>query len=937
MSQDEAGYLVVRGAREHNLRDIDVSIPRNQLTVVTGLSGSGKSSLAFDTIYAEGQRRYVESLSAYARQFLGVMEKPDVDQIDGLSPAIAIEQRSAARNPRSTVGTVTEIYDYLRLLWARVGTPHCPECGKPVRRQSATQIATRIATWPDATKIEILAPLIRGRKGEFRDLFEEALQEGFVRARVDGDLIDLSEPPQLNRRLNHDISVVVDRLVLKESERARIAESVETALRMAAGTVEVLEHAPGAGSSDSAAERHLFSEHYACAECGISIPELEPRQFSFNSPYGACPSCDGLGVRLEPNRDLSLGDERISILEGVILPWGVPAGRWARKFLPPLAEKYGFDLNCPWGELTDDQKAAVLEGDPDLEWEGALELIRRQYHETDSDTVRRTLHEYMTARVCSGCEGGRLRAESRAVTVDGHRLTAVVELSVSDALALFEGLQEGRTGEPVEEEIAGPILKEVCERLNFMAQVGLGYLTLGRSADSLAGGEAQRIRLATQIGSRLVGVLYVLDEPSIGLHPRDNRRLLDTLLQLRDLGNTVLVVEHDEDTVRAADHVVDMGPGAGRHGGQVLVSGTVDELLATEDSLTAAYLRGDRKIPVPAERKAGREGEALVVRGATEHNLQNLDVTFPLGRFIAVTGVSGSGKSTLVEDVLYRRVARELHRARTVPGAHDSIEGLDLVDKVIDVDQSPIGRTPRSNPATYTGLFTPIRQLYSQLPEARIRGYGPGRFSFNVKGGRCEACRGDGLVKIEMHFLPDVYVPCDVCRGRRYNRETLEVLYKGKSIADVLDMTVDEALEFFDPIPRVKRHLSTLSDVGLGYIHLGQSATTLSGGEAQRVKLASELSKRGTGRTLYILDEPTTGLHFEDVRILLEVLHRLVELGNTVLVIEHHMDVVKTADWIIDLGPEGGSGGGTVVATGTPEEVAGTRGSHTGRYLRDML
>jgi len=937
LSQDEAGYLVVRGAREHNLRDVDVAIPRNRLTVVTGLSGSGKSSLAFDTIYAEGQRRYVESLSAYARQFLGVMEKPDVDQIDGLSPAIAIEQRSAARNPRSTVGTVTEIYDYLRLLWARVGTPHCPDCGRPVRRQSATQIASRVVAWPDGTRVEILAPLIRGRKGEFRDLFDEALQEGFVRARVDGNLIDLSEPPQLNRRLNHDISVVVDRLVLGESERARVAESIETALRMAAGTVEVLEHASDPGADDSAAERHLFSEHYACAECGISIPELEPRQFSFNSPYGACPSCDGLGVRLEPNRELSIGDARISILEGVILPWGVPAGRWARKFLPPLAETHAFDLNSPWGVLTDDQKTAVLEGDPDLEWEGALELIRRQYHETDSDTVRRNLHEYMTARVCSDCEGGRLRAESRAVTVDGQRLTTIVELSVDDALALFEGMQAGRAGEPLEEEIAGPILKEVCERLNFMAQVGLGYLTLGRSADSLAGGEAQRIRLATQIGSRLVGVLYVLDEPSIGLHPRDNRRLLDTLLQLRDLGNTVLVVEHDEATVRAADHVVDMGPGAGRHGGEILVSGTVDELLATEDSLTAAYLRGDREIPVPAERKTGREGEALIVRGATEHNLQNLDVTFPLGRFIAVTGVSGSGKSTLVEDVLYRRVARELHRARTVPGAHDSIEGLDLVDKVIDVDQSPIGRTPRSNPATYTGLFTPIRQLYSQLPEARIRGYGPGRFSFNVKGGRCEACRGDGLVKIEMHFLPDVYVPCDVCRGRRYNRETLEVLYKGKSIADVLDMTVDEALEFFDPIPRVKRHLSTLSDVGLGYIHLGQSATTLSGGEAQRVKLASELSKRGTGRTLYILDEPTTGLHFEDVRILLEVLHRLVELGNTVLVIEHHMDVVKTADWVIDLGPEGGSGGGMVVATGTPEEVAGAAGSYTGRYLRDIL
>ena len=937
MSRDDAGYLVVRGAREHNLRDIDVSIPRNRITVVTGLSGSGKSSLAFDTIYAEGQRRYVESLSAYARQFLGVMEKPDVDQIDGLSPAIAIEQRKAAWNPRSTVGTVTEIYDYLRLMWARVGTPHCPDCGRPVRRQSATQIAARVIAWPDGTRVEILAPLIRGRKGEFRDLFDEALQEGFVRARVDGDLVDLSEPPKLNRRLNHEISVVVDRLVLREGERARVAESIETALRMAAGTVEVLEYGGREGDGDPAAENHLFSEHYACPVCGISIPDLEPRQFSFNSPYGACPACDGLGVRLEPNQDLSIGDERISILEGVILPWGVPAGRWAKKFLPPLAEKHGFDLNEPWGQLTDEQRSSVLHGDPELEWEGALESIRRQYHETDSDMVRRNLHEYMTARLCSECEGGRLRAESRAVTVDGNRLTDIVDLSVGEALELFEGLRAGNARVPVEEEIAGPILKEVCERLHFMVQVGLGYLTLGRSADSLAGGEAQRIRLATQIGSRLVGVLYVLDEPSIGLHPRDNRRLLDTLEQLRDLGNTVLVVEHDEETVRAADHIVDMGPGAGRHGGEVLVSGPLEALLATKDSLTAAYLRGDLCIPVPAERRTGREGEALVVRGATEHNLRDLDVTFPLGRFITVTGVSGSGKSTLVEDVLYRRIARELHRARLVPGAHESIEGIELVDKVIDVDQSPIGRTPRSNPATYTGVFTPVRQLYSQLPEARIRGYGPGRFSFNVKGGRCEACRGDGLVKIEMHFLPDVYVPCDVCRARRYNRETLEVLYKGKSIADVLDMTVDEALEFFEPIPRANRHLATLSDVGLGYIHLGQSATTLSGGEAQRVKLASELSKRGTGRTLYILDEPTTGLHFEDVRILLEVLHRLVDLGNTVLVIEHLMDVVKTADWIIDLGPEGGSGGGQVVAAGTPEQVAATPGSHTGRYLKDMI
>lgn len=928
------GYLVVRGAREHNLRDLDVSIPRGALSVITGLSGSGKSSLAFDTIYAEGQRRYVESLSAYARQFLGVMEKPDVDQIDGLSPAIAIEQRGTTRNPRSTVGTVTEVYDYLRLLWARAGTPHCPGCGRPVRRGSPTQIAAQITGWPMGSPIEILAPLVRGRKGEFRELLANTLKAGFVRARVDGELIDLSDPPALNRRSNHDISVVVDRLVLRDDTRQRIAESIETALRMADGTVEVINHVEGL---DVPPELHLFSEHYACPTCGISIPELEPRQFSFNSPYGACQGCDGLGVRLEPNLDLVVGNDRISILEGVLLAWGVPTGRLRRVVLPELAAAHAFDLNEAWGQLNDGQRAVILEGDSELNWEGYLANVRTTYHETESDSVRRTLHDYMTARPCADCEGGRLRPESLAVTVAGRGLAEVVEWPVGQALEFFAATATDLEGAGLDSEIAGPILKEVVDRLRFLAEVGLAYLTLGRSADTLAGGEAQRIRLATQIGSRLVGVLYVLDEPSIGLHSRDNQRLLGTLRTLRDLGNTVLVVEHDEETIRAADHIVDMGPGAGRHGGQIIVSGTLSDLLEHPDSLTAAYLRGDRSIPVPETRRTAQKGRSLIVRGAREHNLRGIDVEFPLGTFIAVTGVSGSGKSTLVEDVLWRGLARKLHRARSAPGAHDDIEGVDWVDKVIDVDQGPIGRTPRSNPATYTGVFGPIRELYSRLPESRIRGYTPGRFSFNVKGGRCESCRGDGLVKIEMHFLPDVYVPCDVCRGRRYNRETLEILYKGRSIADVLSMTVSEAREFFDLIPRVASRLQTLSDVGLGYITLGQSATTLSGGEAQRVKLSSELSKRSTGQTVYILDEPTTGLHFDDIRILLEVLHRLVELGNTVIVIEHHLDVIKTADHVIDLGPEGGSQGGSVVACGTPEDIAALEASHTGRFLAAHL
>ena len=948
----EPNALIVRGAREHNLRDIDVELPRDALVVVTGLSGSGKSSLAFDTIYAEGQRRYVESLSAYARQFLGVMEKPDVDQIEGLSPAIAIEQRTAGGNPRSTVGTVTEVYDYLRLLWARAGTPHCPSCGRPVEAQSASQIAARILGWPDGARIEVLAPMVRGRKGEFRDLFESALGQGFVRARVDGELIELDDPPALDRRRNHDIAIVVDRLAVRASDRERLADSVATALRLAEGTVQVDLYGeigadgtprPAAGREDGASrpakepESHLFSERYACPSCGTSIPELEPRQFSFNSPYGACQECDGLGVQREPNEDLVIGGDEISILEGVLLPIGAPTGKMRRRALPRLAKKMGFDLNTPWGELDDEQKEAILYGDSDVKWEGALAAILRRYHETGSESVRSSLDEYMTLRTCRACGGGRLRPESRAVTIEGTSLPELVERPVAELHPFLEGwLEEARDEDGPAAEIRAPILKEVVERLGFLDRVGLGYLTLSRSAETLSGGEAQRIRLATQIGSRLVGVLYVLDEPSIGLHPRDNERLLGTLEALRDLGNTVLVVEHDELTIRRADHIVDMGPRAGRHGGEVLVSGGIDDLLASERSLTAAYLRGDREIPVPAERRPPRNG-ALVVRGAREHNLRDIDVEFPLGLFICVTGVSGSGKSTLVEEILYRRLARELYRSKTVPGEHDDVEGVELIDKVIDVDQSPIGRTPRSNPATYTGVFTPIRDLFSKLPESKIRGYAPGRFSFNVKGGRCEACRGDGLVKIEMHFLPDVYVPCDVCRGKRYNRETLEVLYKGKNIADVLDMSVDEALDFFDAVPALERRLRTLSDVGLGYLRLGQPATTLSGGEAQRVKLASELAKRGTGRTVYILDEPTTGLHFEDVRLLLRVLHRLADRGNTIIVIEHHMDVVKTADWIVDMGPEGGAAGGTVVARGAPESVVSVEDSHTGKHLSASL
>jgi excinuclease ABC subunit A len=936
--------LVVRGAREHNLQDITVEIPRDRLIVITGLSGSGKSSLAFDTIYAEGQRRYVESLSAYARQFLGVMEKPDVDVIDGLSPAISIEQKTTGRNPRSTVGTVTEVYDYLRLLWARVGVPHCTECGRPVRRQSATQIVDQVMAWPEGTRIEVLAPLVRGRKGEFRELFEDARKRGFVRVRVDGELHDLESPPKLNRYENHDISVVVDRLVIRAGDSTRLADSIETALRAANGIVEVVEHAAELKS-------HLFSERYACVHCGTSMVELEPRQFSFNSPYGACDGCGGLGTRREVSASLVVGDPIISILEGVILPWGEPTGHMRRTIIPGLAEHYGFEPNAPWGELPPAVQEGILRGSGRKKvkfpyrtggaagsyaepWEGVLANVMRRYEETTSEAVRSQLEEYMMTLPCGTCGGSRLKAQSLGVTVGGHSLGAIVQMSVSEALALFSGLAASASLPP---EVAGPILKEVCERLQFLSNVGLEYLTIGRSAETLSGGEAQRIRLATQIGSRLVGVLYILDEPSIGLHQRDNERLLHTLRQLRDLGNTVLVVEHDRETIYAADHIIDLGPGAGRHGGHVVAEGTLEEVLKSERSLTAAYLRGDREIPTPAQRRAPADGAFLSVRGAREHNLRNIDVQFPLGTFTCITGVSGSGKSTLINDILYQSLSRHFYRARVLPGAHDGIDGLDRIDKVVAIDQSPIGRTPRSNPATYTGLFTPIRTLFAELPESKIRGYMPGRFSFNVKGGRCESCQGDGLLKIEMHFLPDVYVPCDACRGRRYNRETLEVFYRGRTIADVLDMTVDEGLEFFDAVPSIRHKLQTLSDVGLGYIHLGQAATTLSGGEAQRVKLATELSRRDTGRTLYILDEPTTGLHFEDVRLLLLVLHRLVERGNTVIVIEHNLEVIKTADWIIDLGPEGGAGGGEVVAEGTPEHVAAQPVSHTGRFLAELL
>ena len=963
--------IVISGAREHNLKDVDLELPRDALIVITGLSGSGKSSLAFDTIYAEGQRRYVESLSAYARQFLGLMEKPDVDAIEGLSPAISIEQKTAGHNPRSTVGTVTEIYDYLRLLFARAGTPHCPNCGRPVQRQSPGQIAEVILAWPQGTRIEVRAPLVQGRKGEFRELFETVRKQGFIRAYVDGELVEVADPPKLNRRQNHTISVVVDRLVVRTEDRGRLTDSLETALKLAEGLVEV--------ENAEAKTAEIFSERYGCPVCGISLPELEPRHFSFNSPFGACPDCGGLGTRKEVSADLVLGDPSISLLEGVVLPWGEPDGYLKRVILPGLAKEIGFDLNTPWGKLQPEVQDALLYGTGSLErgagrgngsggpratlhapsdaesgsrrgaksgesrsanlkWEGILSNVQRRHDETESDAVRLQLQEFMVGRPCTTCAGTRLKPESLAVTLAGRNIGEVVAMPVTEALHFFEHVPVRAGNEPgLDPGVAGPILKECRERLRFLVDVGLDYLTLNRSAESLSGGEAQRIRLATQIGSRLVGVLYILDEPSIGLHQRDNGRLLATLGQLRDLGNTVIVVEHDDETMRMADHLIDLGPGAGKHGGHVIAAGTVEEVEGNPESLTGRYLKGEVAIRVPAQRRPRDPRKVVRIENAREHNLKNVDVEIPLGLFVTITGVSGSGKSTLVEDILHRALARHFYRARVIPGAHDRITGLEHLDKVIDIDQSPIGRTPRSNPATYTGLFTPIRELFAEMPEAKIRGYGPGRFSFNVKGGRCEACQGDGLVKIEMHFLPDVFVPCEVCKGKRFNRETLEVRFRGLSIAEVLDLTVEDALAFFENQPRIAQKLQTLNDVGLGYIHLGQSATTLSGGEAQRIKLATELSKRDTGRTFYILDEPTTGLHFEDVRLLLDVLHRLADRGNTVLVIEHNLDVIKTADWIVDLGPDGGLRGGEVVAVGTPEDVAETPRSYTGQYLKPLL
>jgi len=932
--------IIVRGARQHNLKNIDVEIPRDKLVVITGLSGSGKSSLAFDTIYAEGQRRYVESLSAYARQFLGQMDKPDVDYIEGLSPAVSIDQKTTSKNPRSTVGTVTEIYDYLRLLFARVGQPHCPTCGKPIRRQTIDQMVDQVLALPERTRFQVLAPLIRGRKGEHKKLLADLHKQGFVRVRIDGELKELEPGLALEKNKKHTIEVVVDRIVVREGIRKRLADSLELALGLAGGLaiVQLVDE-----------DRELvFSQNLACTDCGFSLEELSPRLFSFNSPYGACSYCTGLGFRLEVDPELVIPDGNKTLAEGAIAPWS-RSYNYYPQLLEAVAKKYGFSTRVPVSQLSDKDLRIILYGsrEPirvpyvnmygekrifDTVYEGVIPYLERRLQETQSEGARSELEEYMSTRPCPHCRGARLRPEALAVRVGGLNIAEVTSLSVREAYRFFTDLNLGER----EQAIAHQILKEIKARLQFLLNVGLGYLTLDRAAGTLSGGEAQRIRLATQIGSGLVGVLYVLDEPSIGLHQRDNQRLIETLKQLRDLGNTLIVVEHDRETIEAADYIIDIGPRAGEEGGYLVAAGTLEEIKACPASITGDYLSGRRKIAVPPSRRKPN-GNWLVIRGAREHNLKNIDVAIPLGVFTCVTGVSGSGKSTLINDILHRALAQRLHGARQAPGDHDGIEGVEYLDKIIAIDQSPIGRTPRSNPATYTGVFDSIRELYSQTPEARMRGYKPGRFSFNVKGGRCEACRGDGIIKIEMHFLPDVYVPCEVCKGKRYNRETLEVKYKGKSIADVLDMTVKEALQFFKNIPKISRKLQTLYDVGLGYIRLGQPATTLSGGEAQRVKLATELSRRSNGKTLYLLDEPTTGLHFDDISRLLDVLGRLVEAGDTVVVIEHNLDVIKMADYIIDLGPEGGEGGGRIVAQGTPEEVARVPESYTGQYLAKVL
>ncbi len=939
----EPRVIAVRGAREHNLSDVNIDLPRDRLVVLTGLSGSGKSSLAFDTIYAEGQRRYVESLSAYARQFLEMMQKPDVDLIEGLSPAISIEQKTTSRNPRSTVGTVTEIYDYMRLLWARIGIPYSPATGLPIRSQTVSQMVDILLAMEDGTRIYLLAPIVRGRKGEYRKELAEFHRKGFSRVRIDGEMYDLDATPALDKKRKHDIEIVIDRLIIKgdpDELSTRLADSLETAL----GLTEGLAFADNADSG----ERTVFSANFACPESGFTIDEIEPRLFSFNNPFGACPSCDGLGVSSHFDEQLVVPDTRQTLRGGALAPWSSSTSRYYIQTLESLARQFGFSLDTPFGDLDDDTKSIILHGSGKMPvtmefddgmrsyrttkpFEGIMPNLARRYRETDSAWVREEMEKFRANHPCDGCGGKRLKAESLAVKIDTKDISDIARLSIGDARDWFSGLSEKLQGQ--ESEIAARILKEINERLGFLVNVGLNYLSMARNSGTLSGGESQRIRLASQIGSGLTGVLYVLDEPSIGLHQRDNDRLLATLVRLRDLGNTVLVVEHDEDSIRLADYVVDMGPGAGVHGGHVVAAGTPDQILQNKQSLTAQYLSGALEIAVPGKRRKPVKGRVIRVNEASGNNLHSVSVDFPLGVLTCVTGVSGGGKSTLVLETLWKSLARRLHKAREMPAPHKSILGAELLDKVVDIDQSPIGRTPRSNPATYTGAFTPIREWFAGLPEAKARGYAPGRFSFNVKGGRCEACQGDGLIKIEMHFLPDVYVTCDSCKGRRYNRETLEITFRGKSIADVLEMTVEEGVDFFKAVPSIREKLETMFRVGLGYVRIGQQATTLSGGEAQRVKLSKELSRRATGRTIYILDEPTTGLHFHDIAKLLDVLQELVDQGNTVIVIEHNMDVIKTADWVIDLGPEGGDGGGRIVAEGTPETVAATPGSHTGEYL----